>query len=123
MDLHELIQNLEKSEAPSRRMDAMLALVAGWQRKASRSGGNVNVVWLFPGEEVNRLPEFTRSIDAALEFVGLIAPQRSLAFTWGNSIKAQIDDTIVEAINPAAALCLAALKFKAKQEPLDLRGD
>ncbi|MQX97980.1 hypothetical protein GHK03_18055 [Sinorhizobium medicae] len=115
MDLQELIQDLEKMEAPSRRTDALLALQAGWQRKASRSGGNVNVVWLFPGDETNRLPEFTRSIDAALEFVAIVAPQKTFAFTWGEIVKAQVDEEIVESITPAAALCLAALKIKAKQ--------
>lgn len=113
MDLPELIEELSHLTAPSRRVDAKLALVAGWQRKATRTKGDVNVIWLFPGEEVNRLPEFTNSLDAALELVGILAPSQVGGFSWGSSGKAQLNDgEIAEGVNPAAALCLAALKAR-----------
>ncbi|MDW9735158.1 hypothetical protein GOC00_10700 [Sinorhizobium meliloti] len=115
MDLPELLEELSHLTAPSRRVDAKLALVAGWQRKATRTKGDVNVIWLFPGEEVNRLPEFTNSIDAALELVGILAPSQVGGFSWGSSGKAQLNDgEIAEGVNPAVALCLAAVKYKAK---------
>ncbi|MDX1004626.1 hypothetical protein GOE20_27660 [Sinorhizobium medicae] len=114
MDLPALIEELSQLEAPSRRIDAKLALLAGWQRKATRTGGNVNVIWLLPGEEANRLPEFTKSVDAALELVGILAPSQFGGFSWGSRCKAQLNDgEIVEAVNSAAALCLAAIKYKA----------
>ncbi|MDX0572189.1 hypothetical protein GOD68_18345 [Sinorhizobium medicae] len=117
----DLIAALEAATRPDRKMDEKLAVAAGWTQvpeivPGSQGRGERRLLWFYPGEQTARLPKFTESIDAALEFVGIIAPGPSGGFTWGGPNrfkrgKAQLNDgEQVQAANPAIALCIAALK-------------
>ncbi|RVE83327.1 hypothetical protein [Sinorhizobium meliloti] len=116
-----LIAELEAATRSDRRLDEKLAAAAGWTQLSEIVPGadgtrERRLLWFYPGEQTPRLPKFTESIDAALEFVGIIAPGPSGGFTWGGPNrfkrgKAQLNDAeSVEAANTAIALCIAALK-------------
>lgn len=117
----DLVSELEAATQPSRKLDEKIAVVAGWTRiseivPGTDGGRERRLLWFFPGEQSPRLPKFTESIDAALEFVGIVAPGPVGGFTWGGLNrfkrgKAQLNDEgPVVAANPATALCIAALK-------------
>lgn len=116
-----LIAELETATKPNRRLDEKLAVAAGWTQLSEIGPGTDGtrerrLLWFYPGEQTPRLPKFTESIDAALEFVGIVAPGQSGGFTWDESsrfrrARAQLDDREpVSGANAAIALCIAALK-------------
>lgn len=116
-----LIAELEAATRSDRRLDEKLAAAAGWTQLSEIVPGadgkrERRLMWFYPGEQTPRLPKFTESIDAALEFVGIIAPGPTGGFTWGGPNrfkrgKAQLNDgQQVQAATPAIALCIAALK-------------
>ncbi|MFQ6186458.1 hypothetical protein ACLMJV_31795 [Sinorhizobium meliloti] len=112
---------LEEAEAPSRRLDAQIATFAGWKRKVYRLEGHdrIGVLWLLPGETESRLPEFTKSVDAAFEFVSIILPGQSFGVAWLPKHEKTEYHAVFEngdkavGCTAAIAICAAALKARA----------
>lgn len=79
----------------------------GWQR---RIDGNGMPEW-FRGDTERGMPFYTRSVQAAKDFLHEIAPNAAAACVWDDGMGAAVVDgyTICDSSEPAAALCMATL--------------
>lgn len=142
--MRELIERLEKADGPSRGLDGRIAWALGWRFNGvdindddfdewDTIGGH----WHKPGEDfcpVNRSfderlwpnpPEYTASVDAAIELADRVLPDRPIAITDNHSgMRVGIvgpksggyliftDSTFGVHPDRAIALCIAILKAK-----------
>lgn len=112
MTLAELIERLEKTTGPDRELDIALGAFIPEPRAF-----NLTDKVLRNGKHV--CPEFTRSIDDALTLVpkgwndrfGLLNTARD---KWVASIEAENGGGVGNARTAAVAICIAALKARAK---------
>ena len=103
----EILALLRKAEGSSRFIDKEIALLMGWQR---RIDGNGMPEW-FRGDTERGMPFYTRSVQAAKDFLYEIAPNAAAACVWDNNMGAVVVDgyNICDSSEPAAALCIATL--------------
>ncbi|WP_155956633.1 hypothetical protein [Rhizobium sp. CF080] len=120
MNIQTIIDNLVKANGPDRKLDFAIASLVGYERKNVSTDGlgeqGARIVYVRPpSDEPVKVPDFTRSIDAAYALAQVIVPLHVGAFTWrGNIIRAKINDgPACDGATPALALCIAALKHKA----------
>lgn len=86
MSLSKIITYLERADGPNRGLDQSIALQVGYRLSIDQGlldGERDRKIWRFgePPKEV-RLPEFTKSADAALDLtqlVGVTAPENDAA--------------------------------------------
>ncbi|OWK24296.1 hypothetical protein AJ87_24270 [Rhizobium yanglingense] len=119
MSLKKLIDDLQAARGPSRQLDVDIALEMGYKRKEPETirgpdGSPIKRhLWLVPtGEDVDRVPYYTTSIDYACQLVRQIAPSHVGGCSWEDgAASARIDnDPYCQAATPAIALCIAALR-------------
>lgn len=109
----DLIRELQSAQEPSRKTDTKLASLAGWE-KVPEDGAEQKQHWVFPGESRPRLPMFTSSVDAAMEFASLIAPNEPIALVRSGDQCSAVVGNGPHCFSriPAIALCLAALRSR-----------
>lgn len=118
MYLKEIIKRLRALESADRDLDVQIALEMGYQMREediADTNGNPTKrkLWLIPsGENAERVPSYTSSLEHAYRLALLIAPGDPIAVvSIDGRGKAQLEgDECFEGANPAIALCLAVLK-------------
>lgn len=110
---------LRAAETPIRRLDIDIALATGWTRvstyqKAAENERTKTVSWFKPDDsEPSAVPNFTTSIDAAIELANSILPaDYTAAFQWGENFGVAIVNSgpAVDAPTMELALCIAVLE-------------
>jgi hypothetical protein len=122
MTVQEAIVLLRSATQPSRRLDVVIAELAGWMKqiqwKSDSAPGQTQekVVWRNPDtNQPGKIPFYTSDLQHALEFAEKYLPHHVGACSWedGKGVAQINDDPRVEAINPQIALCIAVLtKFQ-----------
>lgn len=118
MKAQDLIDQLQRLEGPSRRLDGELAQVVGWTKKTENvidpktRETRQQVVWFSPTtNEKGTIPRFTLNIQDAFNFAMEIEPGQVGGCSWepgkGN---ARINEgPYCQAFSPAVAICIAAM--------------
>lgn len=115
MNVQDLIESLQNAKGPDRRLDVAIALLVGYQRVEVLDGeGEQRTRLLFLAPSTNdpaKVPDYTRSIDAAYRLAQTLAPSHSGGCSWEDGMgSARISDgPYCQAANPAIALCVATL--------------
>ncbi|CAN7623456.1 hypothetical protein LJR010_004427 [Ensifer adhaerens] len=118
MNVEEVITILDEAVTPERMYDGYIATLFGWRRHvaiidsgAGKPPGK-KVTWLNPDEKPAVVPEYTTSLETALELANQLVSVESWAACWVNGKgRAQVNDgPVCVSVTPAAALCLAGLK-------------
>lgn len=121
MTIDEIIESLEVTERPDRRIDASIALLIGYRREAERNptNGETQPVWITPTGAKSRVPYYTTLIDHAYELAQYVAPGHVGGCAWekGKGSARILPMEACEASSPSVALCLAALKYKRANDP------
>ncbi len=108
MAIADLIRDLEIAREPDRSLDLSIAFIARYKRE--------NEVGT---SEAANVPFYTSSTDAALKLVEQLAPQTSGGVSWqpnGSATAVVNEGPYVHAVNPAIALCIAALRSKEESD-------
>ncbi len=119
MEIRDIIDILEGARAPERMHDGYVGSLFGWRRNVeylTREGNPVptkKVTWLSPSGEPGIVPFYTTSLEAAVELASKIAAMDTWAVAWADGKgRAKIGDgPYCEALTPAMALCISALKI------------
>lgn len=137
-EIEKLIERLEKATGPDRELDGLIAAATNKDPKCKieghhwyfwvddeELGENCTAGWMLGGE----VPEFTKSIDAALtlvpegQFVNALNQHQNV---WraevGNAIRSYKGRSAIPANSPAIALCIACLKAIAALRALSHKG-
>lgn len=103
----EILSLLRKTEGSSRFIDKEIALLLGWRRRIDANG---MPEWSRSDTE-RGMPFYTRSVQAAKDFLHEIAPGAAAACVWdGKQSSVVVDNlSVCESSSPAAALCVATL--------------
>ncbi len=118
-----MIESLRQAPGPDRKLDFAIATFVGFERRVAPQDDptdtGVKIVYVRPpSEEPVKVPDFTRSIDAAYALAQVAAPRHVGAVTWeGAKFRAKLNDgEVCEAATPAIAVCIAALTELAKNQ-------
>lgn len=113
-DYDDLIARLESAEGPDRELDEAIAYCIGWYSCPPALTSRTNRdIWFDPdGGEFEEVPEFTGSLDAAMELMPKGLPWMISTFGphAGFDAAVGIDDS--RAKTPACTLSAAALKAR-----------
>jgi hypothetical protein len=113
MNADEMLRHLRKAKGPHRNLDQGISVLIGYQRqKMIGPDGSEGVsVYLDKEGNLTKVPDFTRSLDSASEFVEALLPGGASALTWdGDVYKDRVwGGPACEAEHPALALRIAAL--------------
>ncbi len=120
MDISEVIADLEAAKTTERMLDGYIASLFGWRRDVKyivREGlpePLKKVTWLAPNGRAGIVPHYTTSLNAAMELAETIVPMRTWACGYcdGRGRAVIGGGEKCEAVTPAMALCVAALKAK-----------
>lgn len=121
MELQEVVSQLKRLDAPSRRVDGEIAQLLGWTKKTAsfshqQSGEEKqSIVWFPPGTSTEgSIPKFTSSIQDAVNLGQMICPHDVGGFSWepGFATARFGDRPIYKAATPAIAICIAALSSR-----------
>lgn len=116
MKLKELVDALAGATEPDRALDSQLALIAGYKKKAREDGGTY---WVDASDNgPSNVPRFTNNIDAALDLVGIVAPDVAFGVSWepGDAHARIGERPYCRGANPAIALCLAAMSYRLRKK-------
>ncbi|TCU14707.1 hypothetical protein EV132_10875 [Rhizobium sullae] len=113
----DLIQALQVAKGPSRELDLGIAIAIGFTRTDAdpRENESDTHQWISPtGEVVGKLPPYTKSLDHAYRLATSIAPSEDGGCGWevGTASARLGRDPPSQAVTPAIALCIAALRRK-----------
>ncbi len=112
--LDHLLTRLGALSGPDRDLDYDIAELMGW--KQAKVAGNV--VWLIPeSNESGRVPRYTKFLHDAYNLALEIDPGHVAGASWEpGAASARInEEPVVQACNPAVALCIAALALRRKE--------
>ncbi|MEY9773068.1 hypothetical protein [Sinorhizobium fredii] len=119
MDIREIIDQLQRLEGPSRRLDGEIAQVVGWKKKVEafkdpKTGETrERLLWLVPSNnDEGIIPRYTLNINDAYDLAQELAPNNIGGCSWepGKGTAIINDGTYCQAASPPIALCIAALK-------------
>jgi hypothetical protein len=118
MNVVDVIDILESARVPERMHDGYVGSLFGWRRDVQYvSKGNNSpvkkVTWLSPSGEPGIVPSYTTSLEAALQLAETITTMDSWGASWENGRGRAVigNGRPCEALTPAMALCIAALKI------------
>lgn len=127
MQVDEVIAQIKGANAPSRHLDAEVALVLGYKKVIESAGAAISngttpkAHWVNPeGQIVSKLPYYTSDIMHAYMLANQIAPDHVGGCSWEKGCgTARIEyGPYFEAATPAMALCLAALTHRKNLEKM-----
>lgn len=119
MGLEEIIRELMNAPKANRKLDEVIAILAGYTRVFERVQGEggaeeSKVLWVPPGSSKKvPLPGFTNSIDIARNFIEIISPKSVVGCSWEEGAgHAKVDDNpYCSAATPSLALCIAGVRI------------